>query len=186
MVLALIMLMASFAAALGGRAQLTVAHMALGLGRSGGLLLAGLATAALTAIAMAAAGAWLGGQASAGSQLLLVRGALVLAAADLAWPVRIAAPAEPTRSLGAITLVLAGRQLFDAPRWLAFAGGAALAEGTPAGTPAAGGAAIGAGLAMLLGWLVPARVSEAATLRALRWAMGTGCLLAALLIVYYS
>lgn len=178
MVLALIMLMASFAAALGGRAQLTLAHMAIGLGRSGGLLLAGLATAALTAIAMAAAGAWLGGQASAGSQLLLVCGALVLAAADLAWPVRIVTPAEPTRSLGAISLVLAGRQLFDAPRWLAFAGGAAIA----AGTPAAGGAAIGAGLAMLLGWLVPARVSEAATLWFLRRALAASSFLAALSI----
>lgn len=184
--LALIVMLASFAAALGGPAQLTIARLGAGLGRNGGLLLAGLATAALTAIAMAGAGAWLANQASADSRLLLVCGALLLAAIELAWPVRIVAPKEPTRSLGAITLVLLGRQLFDAPRWIAFAGGAAIAVGAPAGTPAAGGAAIGAGLAMLLGWLVPARVGEAATLRALRWAMGTGCLLAALLIVYYS
>lgn len=180
MALALIIMLASFVAALGGRAQFTVARLGTALGRSRQLLIAALLTAALTAIAMALAGQFLALPLDGEGGQWLLGAALVLAAAELAWPVRIATPAEPTRSLGAITLVLLARQLLDAPRWFAFAGAIAMTDAFPA----VAGAAIGAGLALLIGWLVPGRVEHSASLARLRLSLAIGSLLAALLIVF--
>ena len=71
------------------------------------LLSAALLTAALSAAAMALAGTWLASQFIGYARLWLVCGGLVIAALELAWPVRLPELKEPTRSLGAIALVLA-------------------------------------------------------------------------------
>ncbi|MGQ7830233.1 hypothetical protein [Altererythrobacter sp. Z27] len=139
------------AAACGGRAQLTVARLAAALGNSGGLLLAALTAAFVSSLAMGFAGAWLAGLVGQTAGIWLVVLGIALAAAELAVPVRLAAPREPTRSLGAIALALTLRQVFDAPRWLAFALGAALASPEAAALAAA----VGSGLALLIGWNWP-------------------------------
>ena len=149
--MAAILIPAGLAAACGGRAQLTVARLAGALGSSGGLLLAALAAACVTSIAMGFAGAWLAGFVGQTAGIWLVVLGIAFAAAELALPVRLAPPREPTRSLGAIALALTLRQIFDAPRWLALALGAALASPE---TAALGGAA-GSGLALLIGWNWP-------------------------------
>lgn len=149
--MAAILIPAVLAAACGGRAQLTVARLAGALGSSGGLLLAALAAACVTSIAMGFAGAWLAGLVGQEARIWLVVLGIALAAVELAVPVRLATPREPTRSLGAIALVLTLRQIFDAPRWLAFALGAALASPD---TAALAGAA-GSGLALFIGWNWP-------------------------------
>lgn len=144
--LALIVLVASFAATCSGRAQGTLAQLSRVPGASGPLLLAALGTAALTSLAMALAGAWLGGMATGAARAALAGAGFLAAVLELARPAEVRTLHEPTRSLGAIALVLAARQALDAARWIAFAGGAALAD--PA--PAALGAALGSGAALAL------------------------------------
>ncbi|MEL6486872.1 MAG: hypothetical protein AAFQ13_06990, partial [Pseudomonadota bacterium] len=81
---------------------------------------------------------------------MLVAFALGLAAFELAWPVRVKHAREPTRSLGAIGLVLLWRQLGDGARFVifAFAAGAVYPLAVFAGGALGGGAAIG------LGWMM--------------------------------
>lgn len=149
--MAAILIPAVLAAACGGRAQLTVARLAGALGSSAGLLLAALAAACVTSIVMGFAGGWLSGFVDQEARVWLVMLGIALATAELAVPVRLTAPREPTRSLGAISLALTLRQIFDAPRWMVFALGAALASPD---TAALAGAA-GSGLALLVGWNWP-------------------------------
>jgi hypothetical protein len=177
---ALIIMLASFAATFGGPAQATVATLQIALGRSLGLLLVACAASVLASLAMAYLGAAFSSQLIGGQRGLIVCGALVLGAMELAWPRRVAAPKEPTRSLGAIALVLFVRQIFDAPRWIAFAGGAALASGAPA----AWGGAIGAGAAMLFAWLLPRQFERHRLLRAVRLATALIAAFAAVLVAW--
>ncbi len=81
---------------------------------------------------------------------MLVAFALMLAAAELAWPVRAEAPREPTRSLGALGLVLLARQIGDGARFAVFA----LAVWTTSPVTAALGGAMGGAGAVLIGWSV--------------------------------
>ena len=52
---------------------------------------------------------------------MFVAAALAVAAIELAWPMRKKPPREPTRSLGAIALVLGAGQVTDAARFLVLA-----------------------------------------------------------------
>ena len=110
-----------FALALGGRDQWLVARWADALGRRVSLLLVGVAAASCTAALMAWAGAGFADRLPPRAAQMLVAFALAIAGAELAWPVRLKEPREPTRSLGAIALVLAGRQVGDAARFAVFA-----------------------------------------------------------------
>lgn len=117
----LLSLLLVFAIALGGRDQLVIAGIADRLGRSPLLLVTGIGCAIISASLMA----WLGSTFAAmlpyrGAQML-VAFALAAAALELAFPVRLKEPAEPTRSLGAIGLVLLARQLGDGARFVVFA-----------------------------------------------------------------
>lgn len=159
--LALIVPLAAFAATCGGRTQVTLAQLARALGGGGPVLLAALGTSALTSLAMALAGAWLGSLAGGEARAALAGAGLTLAAIELAWPLRPVMLREPTRSLGAIALVLAARQALDAARWIAFASAAALAD--PA-APALG-AAVGSGGALALASLAPARIGPMRAMR---------------------
>jgi Ca2+/H+ antiporter, TMEM165/GDT1 family len=137
-----------FAIALGGRDTLVMAGLSDGLGHAPLLLVVGMGCAVASASFMA----WLG---STFAEILpyragkmLVAFALGFAALELALPLRIKQPDEPTRSLGAIALVLLARQIGDAARFVVFAL-AALAH-VPA-VSALGGAIAGSG-ALMVGW----------------------------------
>jgi hypothetical protein len=101
-----------FALSLGGRDQWLVAQWSDALGRSMPLLVLGMACAGLSAALMA----WLGEGFAAllppRAAQMLVAFALAIAGFELAWPVRHKPPPrEPTRSLGAIAIVLLARQV---------------------------------------------------------------------------
>jgi putative Ca2+/H+ antiporter (TMEM165/GDT1 family) len=139
-----------FALALGGRDQWLVARWADALGRSVPLLLTGIACAALSAALMAWVGAEFAAMLPRRAAQMLIAFALALAAFELAWPVKPLAPREPTRSLGAIAIVLAARQVGDAARFAVFA----LAASASLPATAALGGALGGGAAIALGWSV--------------------------------
>ncbi|OYX42401.1 MAG: hypothetical protein B7Y87_04305, partial [Sphingomonadales bacterium 32-64-22] len=107
-------LLATFLAATGGRDQRVVSMLAGKLGASGPLLLAGWIASVATSAAAAFAGAGLAQLMPPEGKAMFVALALLLGAGELAWPVRLRDPAEPTRSFVAIALVIASRQLTDA------------------------------------------------------------------------
>lgn len=110
-----------FAIALGGRDAAVMGALADRLGRAPLLLAAGIGSAAASAGLMA----WLGSTFAAllpyRAAQMMVAFALGFAALELALPIKVREPAEPTRSLGAITLVLLARQVGDAARFVVFA-----------------------------------------------------------------
>lgn len=138
-----------FAIALGGRDQVVMGELADRLGRSALLLATGTACAVISAAAMAWLGSNFADMLPLRAARMLVAFALAVAALELALPVRLKPATEPTRSLGAITLVLLARQIGDAARFVVFAY-AALAH-FPI-VSALGGAIGGAG-AIALGWM---------------------------------
>lgn len=174
----LLTLILVFAIALGGRDQLTVAELSDALGRSGQLLGAGLACALASAAFMAWAGAGLAGILPQRAAEMLVAFALAIAAFELAWPAKVKRPAEPTRSLGAIGIVLLARQVGDAARFAVFA---LAAEAVYPVTTVIGGA-IGGGAAIALGWFAGARGLARFPLRALRLGLAALLFVAAVFI----
>jgi putative Ca2+/H+ antiporter (TMEM165/GDT1 family) len=144
----LLSLMAVFAIALGGRDAAVIAALADRLGRAPLLLVVGIACAGVSAGVMAWAGGRMADWLPYRAAQMLVAFALGFAALELALPVKREAPAEPTRSLGAIALVLLARQLGDAARFVVFAFAALAHLPWVSGL---GGALAGAG-ALALAW----------------------------------
>lgn len=144
----LLSLILVFAVALGGRDAMVMAGLSDGLGRSPLLLVAGFACALASAALMAWLGATFAAMLPYKAAQMLVAFALGFAALELALPLRIRQPTEPTRSLAAIALVLLARQIGDAARFIIFAL-AALAH-FPA-VSALGGGIAGAG-ALAVAW----------------------------------
>lgn len=146
----LLTLVLVFAIALGGRDQQVMAQLADALGRSPLLLVTG----AVCAIISAAIMTWLGSTFAAmlpfRAAQMLVAFALGVAALELALPVRLKQPVEPTRSLGAIGAVLLARQIGDAARFVVFAF-AALAHFP---LLSALGGSLGGAAALAVGWAV--------------------------------
>jgi putative Ca2+/H+ antiporter (TMEM165/GDT1 family) len=149
-------MVASFLAATGSRDQLLVAHLRERLGSSYALLLLAVATAIVSAFIAAWFGSLLAGQLSSDATTMFVAIAMLLAAVECAWPNRARKPREPTRSLGAIGIVLFLRQLTDASRFLIAAFAAALASPMLA----ASGGAIGGSAAVGLGWFLGERLEH--------------------------
>lgn len=174
----LLSLLLVFALALGGRDQWLVAHWADALGQRASLLAIGVISAGFAAALMAWVGAGFAAQLPARAAQMLVAFALAIAGFELAWPVKHAAPREPTRSLGAFAIVLAARQLGDAARFavFAFAAWASL----PA-TAALGGALGGAG-AIALGWSLGGEGLARLPLAIIRRVLAAGLIVAALFI----
>lgn len=171
-------LIAVLVTSIGSRDQLLVAQLSRRLGRGYSLLVTGW----LVAIATAAIMAW-AGQAAAQilpgeGKTMLVAIALVLAGAELAWPNRVKAVKEPTRSLGAIALVLFSRQLGDAGRFLIFA----IAAATGAPVLAGIGGALGAGAAVTIGWLMAESLEDERPLRPVRLVLAGIILLGGIII----
>lgn len=178
--LPLIIMFACLLAALGGGAQNIVSGLAGILPRSPILPTLVVLTSALTAFAMVYLGSWLSGQFIGLPRALLVAGGLLLAAITLFRSKPIASMREPTRSIGATFLALSGKQALDAPRWLAFAGGAAITE--PLGI--ALGATVGSAIALLSAWVVPGLSHYTAKSRILRIGLAMLALSAAAFVVW--
>lgn len=163
---------------IGSRDQLLVAQVSARLGSAYGLLAAGWGAAVLSAFVMAWAGLAVAQILPSDGKTMLVAIALVLAAVELAWPNRTAALQEPTRSLGAIALVLFSRQLGDAGRFLIFA----IAAATGAPFLAGVGGALAGGAGITLGWMAKADLEKALPLRTIRRALAAIVLLVGILI----
>lgn len=174
----LLSLLLVFALALGGRDQWLVAHWVAALGKSLPLLLIGIITAALSAGLMAWVGAEFAALLPRRAAQMLIAFALAIAAFELAWPVRVEAPREPTRSLGAIGIVLLARQMGDGARFAVFA----LAAWASLPMTAALGGALGGAGAIALGWAVGASDLSRWPLRTVRRVLA-GCLFVAGLFI---
>lgn len=163
---------------LGGRDQLLVARFSARLGQSPGLLVIGCLVSILTASAMAFAGSAVAGMLSVSGKTMLLAFALLAAALDCAWPRKQAPLQEPTRSLGAIAIVLTFRQLTDAARFLVFA----LAVGLPSVWLAAAGGAVGGVVALSIAWSMGADFERQIPLRSLRLTLSALLGVAALIV----
>jgi Ca2+/H+ antiporter, TMEM165/GDT1 family len=166
------------ALALGGRDQMMVARWADALGHSAALLLVAMASAALAAGVMAWVGAEFAALLPRRAGQMLVAFALVIAAFELAWPVRITPPKEPTRSLGAIAIVLLARQIGDGARFAVFA----LAAWAHLPLTAGLGGALGGAGAVALGWGLGVQGLARWPLRYLRQGFGAVLIVAAVVI----
>ena len=163
---------------IGGRDQIMVARFSARLGQSGALLAVAISVSAATAAVMAYAGAHIAALLPVPAQHMLIAIALGVAALELFWPVRLREAKEPTRSLGAIAIVLLARQIGDAARFAVFAFAAATVLAPLAWL---GGALGGAG-AMLLAWTMREELEVRLPLRKIRIALGVIVLMAAVWI----
>lgn len=160
-----------------GRDQLRVARLSHRLGPGPGLF------AAIWASALLASGvaAWAAGLIApllfADAKLVFAALALGLAAAELLVLKAGRAPKEPTRSAGAIFLVLAVSQTLDAARFIVLA----LAVATAEPWAAAIGGALGSGAAMSLGALAGGAWEERIPLRLLASGVAAILMLAAII-----
>ena len=157
-------LVAVFLTSLGSRDQILIARLSGALGRNYALLVLGWLIAVATAIVMTAAGAHIGAMLPGPAKTMLAAFALIMASAELAWPNRVRKPAEPTRSLGAIGIVLLARQIGDASRFLIFA----FAAGAGLSWFAGAGGAIGGMAAVFLGWALRSDLEAALPLGTIR------------------
>jgi len=174
----LLSLLLVFALATGGRDQWMVARWADGVGRGVPLLCIAVLSAALTAAAMAWVGAGFAALLPPRGGQMLVAFALGMAAIELALPVRVTPPKEPTRSLPALLIILLARQIGDGARF----GIVALAAWTAAPFAAGLGGALGGAAAVALGWAAGAAPLSRWPLAILRRVLAAGLLVAALFI----
>lgn len=166
------------ALATGGRDQWLVAHWAGRLGQSAQLLGVAVVCSCLAAAAMAWAGAAFAAILPQRAAQMLVAFALAAAATELAFPVRLKEPQEPTRSLAAIAIVLLARQIGDGARFAVFA----LAAWTAWPLTAGLGGALGGAAAVGLGWAAGAGTLARWPLRWMRLALAILLGVAALFI----
>jgi hypothetical protein len=171
-------LLTSALAMLGGRSARLTARMAEALGGGAGLLMAGWIGAIATSAFAAWAGVLLAPQMAPAGKAMFVAFALALAALELLFLRERAAPVEPTRSLGAIALVLLAGQLTDAARFFVLA--LAVATGAPA--LAAAGGALGSGAVLTAAWALAGAWSARLPLRVLRLAVGALFAVAAVVV----
>ncbi|MXO73143.1 hypothetical protein [Alteraurantiacibacter buctensis] len=145
-------LLACLAVELPGRDSVRVAHLSAKLGAGAGLLAAiWISALAASALAVVAAGLMAPLLPGAARQML-VAFALALAALELALRRAPRAPAEPTRSAGAMLVVLLAAQITDGARLIVLA----LALATKVPLAAAAGGALASGAALTLAALAGA------------------------------
>jgi len=161
---------------LGGREAVRVARLSGALGSGLGLLVACWIACVLGCALSARLGASIASQLVPDAKSMLVAIALLLAGLELAVLRPGRAPAEPTRSLGAVLLVLCGAQVTAAASFLVFA--LAGASGTP--WLAAAGGAFGSGAVLTAAWAVGGEWETRLPLDLLRYAVGGLLVLAAI------
>ena len=128
------------------REQLRVARLSAALGAGTGLFVA-IGLSSIVTSAVAAWAGWLIAPSMAGAaKQMFVALALILGAVELAFLRSGPVPKEPTRSVGAIALVLFFKQLTDASRFLVL--GFSVVTGDP--YLAAAGGALGSGAALCI------------------------------------
>ena len=162
--------------AIGGRDQLIVARLSEMLGARPALLVVGMAVSCISSAVMAFGGAFIAASISDAAETMLVAIAMVVAAAELFWPVREKHAAEPTRSLAAAGIVLLARQIGDGPRFLVFA----LAAATASPEMAALGGALGGAGALAAAWMAGEQLERRVPLCAVRTGLGAIVLVAAI------
>jgi Ca2+/H+ antiporter, TMEM165/GDT1 family len=171
-------LLTAAAATLGGREAVRVARLSAAMGAGTGLLLA-CWLACLIACALAAwLGAGIAAQLAPEGKAMLVALALLLAGLELAIMRPARAPAEPTRSLGAVALVLGAAQLTAASGFLVFA----LAGATGAPWLAAAGGALGSGAVLTAAWSAGSEWEARVPLAPLRYGVAALLLIAAIVV----
>ena len=146
---ALFALIACLLVGIGARDQLLVAELADKQGPRVGLLLVAMVSSLATAALAAAAARVLLPLLAADARQLFAAIALGFAGAEMLLFQPKPLGEEPTRSLGAVGIVLFAQQLTDAARFIVFA--LAVATGAPL-SAGAGGAASGAAI-VTAGWL---------------------------------
>lgn len=174
----LLSLLLVFALATGGRDQAMVAQWAGALGQGAALLVVAVLCACLSAGAMAWVGAEFAAMLPRRAAQMLVAFALAVAAFELAMPVRIKPLKEPTRSLGALAIVLLARQVGDGARFAVFA----LTAWSTLPITAGLGGALGGAAAVAVGWGVGAGQLARWPLRAVRLGLALCLGIAALFI----
>ena len=167
---------ATFLAATGGRDQRLVAYLSSSLGQGKGLIAVCWTVCAATAALAALAGEGLSLLLPPAGKTMLAAFALLLAAGELAWPMARIEPKEPTRSFGAIALVLASRQVGDGARFLIVA----IAAGTGAPWLAGIGGWVGGAAALTLAWMMGRSLLTGFPLQATRRAVAALLFLAAI------
>jgi Ca2+/H+ antiporter, TMEM165/GDT1 family len=165
-------------ATVGGRPARLTAALAARSGAAGGLIAVCWFSALATSALAGWAGAWLAPQMPPAGKAMFVAVALALAALELLFARDRAAPAEPTRSLGAIALVLLAGQVTDAARFFVLA----LAAGTNAPALAAVGGALGSGAVLTAACVLADGWETRLPLRAVRLAVGALFALAAIVV----
>lgn len=163
---------------IGGKDQLMVARFSDRLGQSIGLLVTAILCCIASAAVMAFAGASIAALLPLPAQQMLIAIALLIASIEMFWPVRLPDQREPTRSLGAIGLVLVFRQLGDSARFAVFAFAAATVVAPLAGL----GGALGGVAAVFIGWTMRGELEAKLPLRTIRITLGTALLIAAIWI----
>lgn len=170
--------MAAILVGIGARDQLIVASLRDRAG--GGVPLAGVALSCGVATALLAA--WAGQVVGAGisdsAETMLLAVALALAALELACRRDVREPVEPTRSLGALALVLVASQVGDATRLVLFA----LAAGSAAPAMTGVGGALGSAAGLMAALAIGRGGMNALPLRRLRLALAGLALVAAAII----
>ena len=171
-------LLTSALAMLGGRPALLTARLSGALGGNVGLIVVCWLTASGTSALAGWAGNWLAPQMAPAANGMFVAAALAVSAIELLLMRSRAAPAEPTRSLGAIALVLLAEQVADAARFFVLA----LAVATAAPAMAAAGGALGSGAVLTAAWAMGGAWERRLPLRSIRVGVGGVFLLAAIVV----
>ena len=169
-------LLAAAAATLGGREAVRVARLAAALGSGTGLLLACWLGCILACGLSAWLGAGIAAQLAPDAKTMLVAIALLLAGLELVVLRPGRAPVEPTRSFGAILLVIGAAQLTAAAGFLVFA----LAGATGMPWLAAAGGAIGSGAVLTAAWSMGSEWEARLPLNVLRYSVAGALIIAAL------
>jgi hypothetical protein len=160
------------------RPTLLTARLSAALGSGAGLLIACWVSAIATSALAAWGGAWLAPQMAPAAMAMFIAATLAIAALELLFlPVR-SGPAEPTRSMGAIFVVLLGEQVTDAARFFVMALGVATAAPVLAGA----GGALGSGAVLMAAWAVGSAWETRLPLKAIRVGVSGLFLLAAVVV----
>lgn len=171
-------LLTSALAMIGGRPAQTTAELSGAHGARVGLLIVAWLSAIVTAALAAWAGARLAPMMPPAGKAMFVAAALAISAIELLFARSGGRAAEPTRSLGAIALVLLAAQVTDAARFFVLA--LALATGAP--VMAAVGGALGSGAVLSVAWAIGDEWDARLPLRAIRLAVSGAFLLAAIVV----
>lgn len=171
-------LLTSALAMVGGRPALLTARLSGHLGGSFALIAVCWLTAIVTSALAGWGGAWLASQMAPAAKSMFVAAALAVSSLELLLMRSSNAPAEPTRSLGAVALVLLAEQVSDAARFFVLA--LSVATGAPA--LATAGGALGSGAVFSAAWSLGGEWEARLPLKPIRLGVSGLFLIAAVIV----